>query len=390
MNGGDWDEGPRGNRWRLTGFGSGGDLVTILGQTDLGPELGQKSVGDREELDRVMGSFGHALFHLHPTRAAFGRAEVEVGVAQPVEQIASRAERGQEVAFAQAEGAGHAGATAVDELDLEFGDASESVESRRADLLGAEVAGLMVAEASGDRHGRFGRGAVLVEGVEIFEQIHGMSGDRQSVEVVHQPGVFPFEDEGGGRFGADDGVTVAHRVAQRPQVDQGEFAGEVEVAHRERGHARAALGDRHMHIDAELLEQQHAGLGEFGVVGVGEEIDEVGGAGAGEVGTGDGPAEFDGSFEERSAGQAGQAAASGQSGEPFQQETQAGRAEQTIGQAGNPTGQTHPDFQAGEGPVGGRQTVVGHMGRLGLDHERGDIDPGGTLDPNGRRDGRCA
>ena len=117
-----------------------------------------QAVAQAQELDRVERPLGDPLLHLHPAGAALGRADLDVVVAEAVQQAAAGAERGAEVVARQAVGAGHPRAAAVDELDVELGDLADQVEPRRADVERPEVAGLVVADAAAERMRR-ARGA---------------------------------------------------------------------------------------------------------------------------------------------------------------------------------------------------------------------------------------
>ena len=130
----------------------------------------------------------------------------------------------------QAEGAGHARAAAVDELDVELGDLADQVEPGRADVEGPEVAGLVVADPGVERVLGPGQLAPRVEAGEVLADVHGVLGHERGVEVVGQLEVLLAEHQRGGRLGADDRVAVADGVAQDPEVRQGQVAGVVDVA----------------------------------------------------------------------------------------------------------------------------------------------------------------
>src|SRR4051812_30940579 len=95
-----------------------GDLVPRLGLAELAEEPGVEAVAEAQELDRVEGPLGEALLHLHPAGAALGGTDLDVVVAEASQEAPAGAERGAEVVARQAERAGHAGAAAVDELDV--------------------------------------------------------------------------------------------------------------------------------------------------------------------------------------------------------------------------------------------------------------------------------
>ena len=93
-------------------------------------------------------------------------------------EAAAGAERGAEVVAGQAEGARHARAAAVDELDVELGDVPDQVEPRRADVERPEVAGLVIADPGAERVLGPGQLAPGVEAGEILAEVHACSRPR--------------------------------------------------------------------------------------------------------------------------------------------------------------------------------------------------------------------
>src|SRR4051794_39341917 len=94
----------------------------------------------------MVRALGDGLLHLHAAGAAFGRADLDVVVAEAVQQAPTGSEGGPKIVPAEPEGAGHARAAAVDELHAELGDRADQVEARRADAEGAEVARLVISD----------------------------------------------------------------------------------------------------------------------------------------------------------------------------------------------------------------------------------------------------
>src|SRR5450759_2320159 len=82
---------------------SSSDLVPRLRVFELPAERRAEAVAEAQELDGVKGSLGRALFHLHPAGAALRGAELDVGILEPAQEPAPRAERGAEVVAAEAE-----------------------------------------------------------------------------------------------------------------------------------------------------------------------------------------------------------------------------------------------------------------------------------------------
>ena len=107
-----------------------------------------------------------------------------------LQQAPAGAERGPEAIARQAVGAPHARAAAVDELDVELQDVAQQFEPGRADVQGAEMAGLVVADAacSGSRGSR--QLAAGVEAEQILADVHRVGGDQLGVEVFGQLDVF--------------------------------------------------------------------------------------------------------------------------------------------------------------------------------------------------------
>src|SRR5262249_39506978 len=87
-------------------------------------------------------------------------------------------------------------------------------------------------------------------------------------------------------------------------------AGGVHVAVGERGHARADLAGRDVDLDAVVVQDGDDGLGQEGVVVVGEDVHEVGDARPGGARR-PGPAAAAGLAQEAARGEGGQPAAAG-------------------------------------------------------------------------------
>src|SRR5271165_7077692 len=107
-----------------------------LGLLELLAERWVKPIAQAQELDRMVGSFGCALFHLDPAGAAFRRADLDIVISQPAQKRTPRSE----LVAAQAIGPTHAGTAAIDELDVHLGNGADQVESGHADVQSAEVA----------------------------------------------------------------------------------------------------------------------------------------------------------------------------------------------------------------------------------------------------------
>src|SRR5262249_7790045 len=71
--------------------------VPRLGLLEVLPQPGVQAVAHAQDLGRVEGPLGEALFHLDPASAALGGADLEVIVLEPAEQLAPRAEGGAEL-----------------------------------------------------------------------------------------------------------------------------------------------------------------------------------------------------------------------------------------------------------------------------------------------------
>src|SRR4051794_3272745 len=112
------------------------------GLAQVAPEGGVEAEAERQQLDRVDRRLVGPLFHLHLTGPALGHPEPDLGVAQPPEQRAARAERVPEVAPAQAVRPGHAAATQVEPVGLDPWDRAYEIEARSAHLECAEMARL--------------------------------------------------------------------------------------------------------------------------------------------------------------------------------------------------------------------------------------------------------
>jgi hypothetical protein len=85
------------------------------------------------------GVLGEPLLHLDPARSALGRADLDVGIAQALQQSSAGAERGPEPVARQAVGPSHARTPSVDELDVDVGDLAEQIEFRGAEFVRPKV-----------------------------------------------------------------------------------------------------------------------------------------------------------------------------------------------------------------------------------------------------------
>ena len=91
--------------------------------------------------------FGDPLLHLDPAGATLGRADIDIGVAEPSQQATAGSERSPEVIVRQPKRTTHSRAAAVDELDVETHDFAHQLEPRPADVEGPKVARLMIDDA---------------------------------------------------------------------------------------------------------------------------------------------------------------------------------------------------------------------------------------------------
>ena len=257
------------------------------------------------------GPLGDPLLHLHPTGAAFGRAELDVVVLEAVEEASARAERSPEIGPGEAEGARHPRATPIDEVDLKLGDGPDQVEPGVADAEGPQVAGLVIADPGPQRVLGLGELAPGGQAGEVLPDVHRVLGDEAGVEVVGQPEIFAPEHQGGARFGADDRVAVADRVSQGSQVREGEASSMIEVTRHQRRHPGAFLAAGDVDVHAGLAEDPDDRLGQFLVEVIREDVDEVGHPRPGGLGPGLGQAELLGPPEERGPAGPGEGALSG-------------------------------------------------------------------------------
>ena len=99
-------------------------------------DLGHQAVGKGQQFDGVDRGFVGALFHLDFAGAAFGRAGLQGGTAQPVDQSQAGAQTAAVVFGEQPEGACHAGAAFFEVFDSHAGNQAQEMFAGRADLQG--------------------------------------------------------------------------------------------------------------------------------------------------------------------------------------------------------------------------------------------------------------
>ena len=201
-----------------------------LGFLEVLAECRVQAIAQAQKLDRVQGALGQPLFHLNSACAALGGSDFDVAVLEPPEQVSPGAERSPELVAAKTVRPTHAGATAIDEFDIQLGDPADQIQSGHANVQRPEMARLMVADPGAQRLVRPGQLAALIEAGKILAQVHRVLGDEFGIQVVGQFDVFLTKHECRSRLGADHGVTVADGVAQNPEVAQGEVTRVIDVA----------------------------------------------------------------------------------------------------------------------------------------------------------------
>ncbi len=168
------------------------------------------------------------------------------------------------------------------------GDLAQEFQPRVADLLGLEVAGLVIGDMESMRGAAAPQGPGGRRGFRMVRSVPDQQLPQVASRVRHQRavptgnvvGIVDFEGEGGGRLGA-------HR--HRPRPDCRQHAVEVEASDLPGlpGVAVQHLGDphrflaRHDNADAVGLQQPHDREAEFGIVVVGEQVVDVGDCGPG-------------------------------------------------------------------------------------------------------------
>ena len=246
-----------------------------LGVFEVLAEGGVEAVAQAQQLDRVQSPLGDSLFHLDPAGAAFGRADLDIAVAEAPEQAAAGPERGPEAIAGQPVSAAHARAAAVDELDVELQDVAQQLETRRADVECPQVARLMIADAGVQRLAWARELAAGVEAEQILADVHRVGGDELGIEVFGQLDVLVAEHQGGGRLGADDRVAVADGVGQGRGGSPAPGRARDRRRRRSRQPCPSCAAGRNVDVDFGLAEHGDDGLGELLVVVVGEDVDEV-------------------------------------------------------------------------------------------------------------------
>src|SRR5258708_22634037 len=93
-----------------------------------------QAVGQAKELDRVQRALGGSVLHLDPAGAALGRADVDVAMAETLDQATTGSDRIPEAIPGQPVGPAHARAATVDELDVKLWDLAEKVETGRTHI----------------------------------------------------------------------------------------------------------------------------------------------------------------------------------------------------------------------------------------------------------------
>src|SRR5262245_22826595 len=145
-----------------------------------------QAVAKAQELDRVNRALGKSLLHLDPAGAALGRSDLDVSVLEPAQQSSAGPERHPELVTSQAVGPAHARAASVDELDVQFGNLADELQSGQADVQSPEMAGLVVARTRMQRLVRLGQLAACVESREILAKIERVLGHELGVKIVGQ------------------------------------------------------------------------------------------------------------------------------------------------------------------------------------------------------------
>jgi hypothetical protein len=283
-------------------------------------ESGHESVGECEEFDGVDGGDTGLLLHLHAAAAAVGCAGDGVDAGDGLDQVMSDFERLPEVLGGQAEGSGHSCAAFFEVEDPELGDEQEEFAESGFGTERADMAGSVPGEPDGERSEI---AAELSTAMQIEEKGAGvvcLSRDDFSIFPIGEQGIFAGDAEGGGGFGAEDGIAFAGGFCEFAEVVFGDISGGVEIGGRDHAHAGHGLMRRNVDAKAVVFEDSAEGFGKFGVMKVGEVIDEVNdgwkrGSGCGGVIR----AANAGGIEEGSAGEAGKSAGSGKTGESFEE-----------------------------------------------------------------------
>src|SRR5262249_39916514 len=163
---------------RLVASGESQHHVVRLRILEMLAEERVEPVREAQELDRVERALDRTLLHLDATGGTLGGADVDVGVADPLEEPAAGAERAAEPAARQAIGPAHPRTAAIDELDVEVRNAAEELERRRAHIERAQVAWLMVPDPGAER--LLGRGELAAprEAEQVLSEVHRVGRDE--------------------------------------------------------------------------------------------------------------------------------------------------------------------------------------------------------------------
>ena len=278
----------------------------------------------------------------------------------------------------QAEGAGHAGAAHVDCMHAQAGDQREQRRPGRRPAQRLQVAGHVMADATGRAAGNrcaagpagAGRHRKAVNSTVLL-------GDQPGVGVVEQVEVVLAQHQGGGRLGADDRVALAGQVGQDAQVVLRPSRG---PSRRRRGpaapcrsRAGRAARRRRCRCAAARRPSPRRSAGRCSWRRCRRSRRRAAGAERGLRR----PAAPRGPPQEAAARRsaAAAAAATGRRASPAASAT-AGSASSALASRAKALPRRAKRLGAGQHPVGAVQAVLGDVGRLGLQHQLGDVDVG--------------
>src|SRR5262245_42358899 len=110
---------------------------------------------------------------------------------------------------------------------------------------------------------------------QVIAGVERVLGDQADIIVVEQIGILMSQAECGGWLGADDFVTLAHRLSQNADIAGGLLAGPLDVAERNASHARAALIGMDVNSYVVVLKDSDQRLGQLDVEPIRVKIDKI-------------------------------------------------------------------------------------------------------------------